>query len=392
MEGNSLFLLKLGELSLKGGNKAYFERVLRQNLAAMLRGSGAQINTASGRIYVKCRAQSESIVENVLKHLSGITGWSKARKVEKNIDAVLGAILAEAGECFNRGMRSFKIEARRTDKSFPFDSYKICCMGGDAVKKYFPQFNIKLQKPDVTISVEIRERAYIYGHVNQGLRGLPVGTAARGLLLLSGGIDSPVAGFMMSMRGMCLEAVYFHAYPYTSDEARQKVVRLAGIIGAYSMGVRLHTIQFTKVQQRIKESAPEDWSTVLLRMAMMECASYLAKMRRCKCLITGESLSQVASQTVENINCSESKASYPVLRPLIGMDKESIIKTACAIGTYETSILPYQDCCVLFSPQHPVLHGDLKLASELYSSLAIHDLIKEAVAGRTVEKLGCPPE
>jgi thiamine biosynthesis protein ThiI len=199
-------------------------------------------------------------------------------------------------------------------------------------------------------------------------------------LLLSGGIDSPVAGFLMASRGMGLDAVHFHAYPYTSAEAKQKVIRLAGILSAYTMGIRLYIVGFTKVQMRIKEAAPPSWATVLLRMAMMDCAEKIARRIKSKCLITGESLSQVASQTIENLTCTQSRISLPVLRPLIGADKDAITRKAKQIGTYATSIEPYEDCCVLFSPPHPVLRGDPAQAVNLYESLELEPLIEEALA------------
>jgi tRNA uracil 4-sulfurtransferase len=206
-----------------------------------------------------------------------------------------------------------------------------------------------------------------------------VGTAGRGLLLLSGGIDSPVAGFLMAARGMGIDAVHFHAYPYTSAEAQEKVVRLSKILGAYTMGIRLFIVGFTKVQMRIKEAAPLPWSTVLLRMAMMDCAEKIARKIKSKCLITGESLSQVASQTIENLTCTQSRIRLPVLRPLIGADKDSITGKAKKIGTYATSIEPYEDCCVLFSPVHPVLRGNPAEAISLYESLELEPLIEEAL-------------
>jgi thiamine biosynthesis protein ThiI len=217
-----------------------------------------------------------------------------------------------------------------------------------------------------------------------------VGTAGRGLLLLSGGIDSPVAGYMMASRGMKIDAVYFHAYPYTSEEARQKTIRMAELVGRHSMGIRLYTVGYTAVQTRIKDKAPEAWSTVLLRMAMMEGAERIAKLRRSKCLITGESLSQVASQTIENIACTGSRVKIPALRPLIGMDKDAIIRKAVEIGSYETSILPYQDCCALFSPPHPVLRGDPAEAAGLYEALDLGELIGAAIRECAMERCGFP--
>lgn len=375
--------MKQGELTLKGGNRESFVKVLTRNLAAMLRGTGAFINKTDGRVYVSCPAEKEAACEDALSRLAGITGWAKVRKTEKTMDAVISAALEEARFCRESGARTFKVEARRTDKSFPLNSYQICCAAGDRITGGIPDFNVNVRSPEATVSIEIRENAYIYGMEHRGLRGLPVGVSGRGMLLLSGGIDSPVAGFLMALRGMRIFAVYFHAYPYTPEEAREKVVRLAEIIGGYAMGVNLSVVSFTKVEQRIKDGSPPEWATVLLRMAMMDCASTLARGKRCKCLITGESLGQVASQTIENIACAESRARLPVLRPLIGIDKESIIKKAVKIGTYETSILPYQDCCTIFSPLHPVIHAPLNEAASLYDALNLGPLLDEAVSTLT---------
>ena len=384
------YLLKPGELTLKGGNRKRFEIVLRRNLSALLKGSGAHIVTCNGRFYVRSPQGSEEKVEDSLDRLMGISGWSKTRSVEKTPEEVISACVDEAEQLLEKGISSFKIEARRTDKSFPLDSYKIRCLAGDAVLSKFPGLKVNVKKPDSVIEVEIREKAYIYSNARKGRRGLPVGTAGRGLLLLSGGIDSPVAGYMMASRGMSLEAIYFHAFPYTSNEAREKAVRLAEIIGLYSMGVRLYIINFTPVQQRIKESAPQEWRTVLLRMAMMECAEKLALNRKLKCLITGESLSQVASQTIENISCTQSRIKLPVLRPLIGMNKEDITLMAESIGSYKTSILPYQDCCLLFNPPHPVLRGDPIEAGILYEAMSIEPLILDALNTAEIEKCSIP--
>jgi thiamine biosynthesis protein ThiI len=347
---------------------------------------------ANGRFYLHCPGGTEERVEDALNHLLGIAGWAKTRVCAKTVEAVLAACVDEARSLYDRGIRTFKIEARRTDKGFPLDSYGIRSDGGHAVLEQVPGMTVDVHSPQSVIEVEIRERAYIFGMSQKGLRGLPVGTAGRGLILLSGGIDSPVAAFLMASRGMAIDAVYFHAYPYTSDEARQKVLTLAERVGRYSLGIRLYTINFTPVQLRIRDNAPLAWTTVLLRMAMMECAENLAGIRGHKCLITGESLSQVASQTVENIGCTQSRIQIPVLRPLIGLDKEEIIRQAAAIGTYETSILPYEDCCVLFSPPHPILRGDPAEASRLYEALELGDLIREALSGAVMEKCGFPED
>jgi thiamine biosynthesis protein ThiI len=383
------YLLKPGELTLKRGNREGFEHILRRNLKAVL-GGNARIEMTAGRIFVRCPEEAEAQTENRLRRLFGIAGWARVETCPKTADDIFHLCIEEARHFFNRGLRTFKVNARRTDKSFPLNSALICSSAGDAILEALPGFKVDVHEPELVITVEIREKAYIYGNGEKGLRGLPVGTAGKGLCLLSGGIDSPVALYMMCSRGMRVEAVYFHAWPYTSNEARQKAVRLAEITGCYGLGVRLHTVPLTTIQMRIKESAPEEWTTVLLRMAMMETAEHLALMRRAKCLITGESLSQVASQTIENINCIQSRIRLPVLRPLIGMDKEEIIGLAKKIGTYETSILPYQDCCVLFSPLHPILHGDPLYAQELYEGLDLKPLLEETLKEMTVEKCAFP--
>jgi thiamine biosynthesis protein ThiI len=382
----TIYLVKPGELTLKGGNRPYFERTLIRNLASRLAGSGASVSATEGRLYVHCDEPARACVEAALRQLAGISGWAHVRVADKSPEAVIQTAVDEARVCFERGARSFKVEARRADKSFPLRSYELNCQAGDAICRAIPAFAVDVHSPAATIKIEVRQRVFVYGAEHPGLRGLPVGTAARGMLLLSGGIDSPVAGYLMALRGMHFHAVYFHAYPYTSGQAREKVASLARLLAPYAMGVKLHVVSFTAVQQKIKERAPEPWRTVLLRMAMMECAGRLARTAKCKCLITGESLAQVASQTLENIACAESRAGMPVMRPLIGMDKESIIKTAVAIGTYKTSILPYPDCCVLFSPPHPVLYGTLEEASRLYQAACLKTEIAAATREMEIEK------
>ncbi|MDR2767548.1 MAG: tRNA 4-thiouridine(8) synthase ThiI [Treponema sp.] len=402
------YLIKLGELTLKGGNRAGFEKLLRRNLVTMLRARvpGARLRTGNGRFYLtleqtpETRGEApaggetdetdslEAAVEAALSRLMGISGWAKTRVCEKTVDAVIASCVEEARALLSRGAGTFKAEARRTDKSFPLTSYEICCAAGDAITGAFPELSVKMKKPQATINIEIREKAYVYSVDKKGRGGLPVGSAGRGLLLLSGGIDSPVAGCLMAGRGMGVDGVYFHTPPYTSPQALDKTTRLAELVGAYAMGMRLWVVNFTEVQKRIGERGPPAWSTVLLRMAMMEAASSLARACRAKCLITGESLSQVASQTIENLSCAQSRALLPVLRPLIGMDKERITAMAKSFGTYETSILPYADCCVLFSPEHPVLRGGVKEAGTLYESLCLPPLIAEAVQSAGVRKCG----
>ena len=387
------YLVKPGELTLKKGNRKYFEKTLKGNLASLFKYSLSKeeskdkklkaelpiIIMRQGRFYVECKKEAAEKTENALDKIIGIAGWAKTICCEKNEKDILNACVEEAKLLWEKGARTFKIEARRTDKSFNLDSYEIRCKAGAAVKEAIPSFEVNVVKPQAVIEVEIREKAYIYGITRKGRRGLPVGTAGKGMLLLSGGIDSPVAGYLMACRGMKIEALYFHAWPYTSDEALKKTRGLAEQLASYNLGINFHVINFMDVEIRIKERAPLEWRTVLLRMAMMECAEKLAHRQKCKCLINGESLSQVASQTIENISCTQLNIKLPVLRPLIGMNKEEIIAIAENIGTYKTSILPYDDLCTLFSPPHPVIKGSTKEAQELYCELEMEELLMEAL-------------
>ena len=257
------------------------------------------------------------------------------------------------------------------------NSYEISCEAAtDVVDQRVLEVN--LHHPDVIIRVEVRDKVFVYCDRHKGCRGLPVGTGGHGLLLLSGGLDSPVAGYRMMRRGMNVDCVYFHAYPYTSAEAQQKVEDLAKIIARFGVDTHINIIPFTEVQMRIRQRAPEAFSTLLLRMCMMRAATLLADRIKAHCLISGESLGQVASQTVQNMAVTESASTYPLLRPLVGLDKDEIIQTAKAIGTYETSILPYEDCCVLFSPKHPVLRASVEEAQRLYKELDAEELIQAA--------------
>ena len=385
----SVYLLKPSELSLKGGNRKSFEKILFQNMQKVFSkiDEKIKIRTTEGRYYISAPDDKCPLVENALNHLIGISGWAKTVILPKIETDVTAAAIEEGKKIFASGAKTFKIDARRTDKSFPITSYELCCKAGDAVLNAVPQLKVNIHKPDDTIKIEIREKAYIYSGGTKGLCGLPVGTAGKGLLLLSGGIDSPVAGFMMACRGMSISAIHFHAYPYTSQEAKEKVISIAKIIGSYNIGLKLYILNFTKVQMQIKQHSPVPWTTVLLRMAMMEASEKAALKIKSKCLITGESLSQVASQTIENLSCTQSRVLLPVLRPLIGFNKEEIIRKAQQIGTYETSILPYEDCCTLFNPAHPVLYGDPAEASAIYESLELGSLIDEALKDYELVKI-----
>ena len=378
------YLAKIGELTLKGSNLQEFENLLKHNAAKYLEGTGAKIALRAGRLYIDCEETFAEKVEFTLNHLIGITGWAKAEVCEKTIEDINRAVFEIAKKEADRGCKTFKIDARRADKSFPMNSYEICCEAAGDVEALM---KVDVHHPDTIIYVEVRERCCVYVDSNIGCRGLPVGCSGKGLLLLSGGLDSPVAGYRMLRRGMKIECCYFHSYPYTSEEAKQKVVTLAQKLAYYGITTYLNVIPFTDVQMKIKEKAPEAWSTLMLRVCMMKLANRLAHRCNAKCIITGESVGQVASQTIENMTVTEHFAELPLLRPLCGMDKEEIIKDSYFIDTYETSILPYEDCCVLFSPRHPVLRGKPEEAEEIYKSLEVDELIEKSYKEREIIKL-----
>lgn len=370
---------------LKGSNIKTFERQLVKNTQAYLAGTNAKIRLNSGRLYIECDDVDVERAKFALSHLIGITGWAETAAVEKDIEAIKKEVYAEALRAKENGAKTFKLESRRSDKTFPYDHYGICSEGAEYVCRD-NILEVDVKNPDVVIMVEVRDKCYVYSDRIKGCRGLPVGVSGKGLLLLSGGLDSPVAGYRMMRRGMTVDSCYFHAYPYTSDEAREKVEHLAQILSCYGIRTHINIIPFTEVQMEIKKKSPESYTTLMLRLCMMKCANLLAKRTGAQCIITGESLGQVASQTIENMSCTESMAEFPLLRPLVGMDKEEIVDTAKEIGTYETSILPYEDCCVLFSPRHPVLRSTVEEAQEIYRNLGVDELIQKAFDERVIKR------
>ena len=378
------YLAKLGELTLKGSNIQEFENLLKHNTAKCLEGTGCKITLRAGRLYIECEEEAAQKVEFLLNHLIGITGWAKCEVCEKNMDDISRTVFELAKKMAEKGAKTFKIDTRRSDKSFPLNSYQISCEAAGPVEELM---KVDVHNPDCVFYIEVREKTFVYTDSETGCRGLPVGSSGKGLLLLSGGLDSPVAGYRMLRRGMKIECCYFHSYPYTSEEAKQKVVTLAQKLAYYGITTYLNIIPFTDVQMRIKEKAPEAWSTLILRVCMMKVANKLAHRCNAKCIITGESVGQVASQTIENMTVTEHFSEYPMMRPCCGLDKEEIIRTAEQIDTYETSILPYEDCCVLFSPRHPVLRGTPEAAEDIYKELEVDDLIEKAYNEREIVKL-----
>ncbi len=387
IDRSAVYLVKVGELTLKSGNIKDFEQRLTQNAQLYLEGKNARVKLRAGRMYVEAPEESAPGVEYALNHLVGIAGWARAVIVERDIEAIKKAVYDQGLMARKAGAKTFKVEARRSDKAFPLNSYEIAREAGEALYEE-GILAVDVHKPDVTVSVEIRERCFVYGEQHPGHRGLPCGTGGKGLLLLSGGIDSPVAGFRMLSRGMKIDCLYFHSHPYTSPEAQGKVEELAKTLARFGVGTHLNVVPFTKVQERIRDKAPVDYATILLRMCMMKVANMACEMTGAKAIITGESLGQVASQTIENLTVTNGCAAFPVLRPLIGMDKDEIIAVAKRIGTYETSILPYEDCCVLFSPKHPVLRARQDETREIYDALEIDGLLEEAFQGREHKRFG----
>ncbi len=378
---DQLYLIKLGEIVLKGENRNFFERKLRKNIKKKLSSYSPRFVTQKGRLFLRVLDCPFEIVSSALKTTFGIQGFSPALSVNKTLDDILNAVLKLMSSTPKEKWKTtFKITSRRADKSFPFSSYEICCKAGDTVLQSYPNIKVDVHNLDTTISIEVRDRAYIYISSEKGPGGLPVGCAGKGLLLLSGGIDSPVAGFLMAKRGLRQDAIYFHTYPYTSDEALGKVKKLAAIVSEYIPEMNLYVVPFTAVQLEINRNSHDEERTLLMRYAMVKIANRVADKIYAKCLVTGEALSQVASQTLESLILTDSASDLLIFRPLIGLDKEEIITKAKRIGTYETSILPYEDCCTIFSPEHPLVKPEKAKLTEAYQKINLEPMVLEAVA------------
>lgn len=380
------YLAKIGELSLKGGNKKIFEQKLISNFSALCNNQNIKVMVHSGRMYVECEKEECEVVEKSLSHLIGITSWAKTYPTEKTLEAISLIVMQEAKKAKENGAKTFKIEARREDKTFPLNSNEIEKEVGGLIHTS-GLLKTDLHNPDVIITIEVRKKAFVYRLSSKGIQGLPTGMSGKGLLLLSGGIDSPVAGYKMLSRGMRVDFLYFHSHPYTPPEAQKKVEDLATLLSQYEIPAYLNIVSFTDIQNRIKAKAPQSYLTLMMRICMMKIANVIAEKIDANCIITGESLSQVASQTIENISIVDSIAKYPVLRPLIGMNKEEIIKEAKNLGSYETSIIPYDDCCSLFAPKHPILYGNHGVAMSIYEKMETEQLFTEAIEKRIVKKL-----
>lgn len=353
--------LSYGEIALKGKNRGQFERMLKNKINRNLSGIDYKLVDDMSKLYVMSNNENIDDITDRLKKVFGIVAMNPSIKVEKTDEAIKEAILNIANEAYENGARNFKVSVNRSDKKFEKNSMDYARELGGHILINSPFENVKMKNPDVMINVEIRKDVYIYTERVKTYGGLPLGSTGKGLVLLSGGIDSPVASFMMAKRGMRLNFVTFHSFPFTSKQALEKIKELTDILSMYMGKVRLYTINILEIQQTINEKTRKEYATILNRRAMMRLAERLAKSMEYQALITGESLGQVASQTLGGLTCTNASVeTMPVFRPLIGMDKTEIIDIAKEIGTYEKSIEPHEDSCVMFSPKHPVTNPKLE--------------------------------
>lgn len=379
-----IILVRYGEIILKGLNRPVFEDALVKNIRGALGSVGeVSIRKSQANIYIEPlegEEQADRIVE-ILKHVFGIVAIIESYESEKSIESVCKTAHEAFGTALSKAA-TFKVEAKRADKRFPLKSPQICAEVGGYLLENFPNLTVDVHSPDVTVHVDIREEnAYVHIGRIKGAGGMPAGTSGRAAMLLSGGIDSPVAGYMIAKRGVRLEAVHFFSYPYTSDRAKDKVIKLAKILASYTGGMKVHIVPFTEIQLQIRDKCPEEYMTLVMRRFMMQIAERIAIKRDCKALVTGESIGQVASQTMNALAVTDDAVSMPVFRPVIGMDKEEIVEIARRIDTFETSILPYEDCCTVFTPKHPSTKPHIDKVVRAQEALDIEKLIQDAIDG-----------
>ena len=389
------FLIKYAEIGVKGKNRHLFEDALVHQIVRCLRPVDGvfAVTREMGRIYVQAEGDYdyEGAVD-ALQHVFGIAGICPVVIVEDTGYENLARKTVEyVRMVYPEGRnRTFKIFARRSNKSYPKDSMELNADLGEAVLYGCPWMKVDVHRPDVVLTVEVRQKIYLYSETIAGPGGMPVGSSGSAMLLLSGGIDSPVAGYMTAKRGVQIDAVYFHAPPYTSERAKQKVIDLAGIVSRYSGQIRLHIVNFTDIQLAIYEKCPHEELTIIMRRYMMKIAERFAEKDGAKALITGESIGQVASQTIDSLVCTNAVCTMPVFRPLIGFDKQEIVDVSTRIGSYETSIQPYEDCCTIFVAKHPVTHPILKIVERSEKKLQgiIEPLVETAIETAETEIIG----
>ena len=391
-----IILLKDGEIVLKGLNRRTFEDVLKKNIKHAISPLGSfEIKSAQSIIYVRPLSEDIDLDEACLRisRVFGIVSYSRAAVCEEK---TLESIMAAAPVYLEKELRAaktFKVEARRSDKRFPYKSPEICAELGGVILDKFPHLTVDVHNPDLVVNVEVRDfGAYVHGAAHKGAGGIPVGTSGNAAILISGGIDSPVAAYMMAKRGLKLTAIHFASPPYTSKRAEDKVVRLLRRVSRYAGKMTMYTVPFTKIQETIRNECPEELFTIIMRRLMMQISSRIAEDNKCTALITGESLGQVASQTIGALSCTDDAADLLVFRPLIGMDKQEIIDISYKIDTYDISIEPYEDCCTVFTPKHPRTRPVLEYVKAAQEKADFAPMIEEAIANLRVTEISAEDE
>ncbi len=379
-----VLLLKFGELFLKGRNRHDFIALLMSNIRRKLRGFNFVLQETQGRL-VLCDydVKLEDEIVAKLQQVFGLVAVADAVEIESSLEK----IEQQVEKLDMSTYKTFKVEVKRADKRFPTPSMELASHLGDVILRKFPSLRVDLYNPDIVVHVEVRNKTYIYSRLFGCIGGLPLGSAGKGLLLLSGGIDSPVAGFLMAKRGLKIEAVHFHSYPYTSVQAKEKVIELAKEISVFCGEIKLHIVSFTEIQEQIHKNCDAEYMITIMRRIMMRIAQKICQENNLGAIVTGESLGQVASQTMQSMNVTNSVVSLPVFRPVIAYDKEEIMKVANKIGTYETSILPYEDCCTVFLPKNPVIRPTIKRAEMLEEKLDIDALVAKALEGEEIVEI-----
>ena len=388
-----IILVKYGEMVLKGLNKKSFEDMLTKNIKRRLKNLGQfKITSAQSTTYITPVDENidlDEVVDRVRK-IFGIASLCRACVCEKDFSDITEKSLEYLNEVLSNA-KTFKVNAKRSDKAFPMKSPEICTELGGILLEKFPNLTVDVKNPEVTVTVEIRDtNAYVHAENLKGAGGLPVGSSGKAMLLLSGGIDSPVAGYMMAKRGVHIAAIHYVSPPYTSERARMKVEQLCDKMTAYCGGIAFYCVPCTELQEAIKDNCPEEYFTVIMRRLMMEIAQRIAINDNCLALITGESVGQVASQTMSAIACTDAVCRMPVFRPLVGMDKTEIIDIARKIDTFETSILPYEDCCTVFTPRHPKVRPNLAYIEKAQSAFDFEPLIQKAIENTEMKTFTYP--
>ncbi|MDO5445661.1 MAG: tRNA uracil 4-sulfurtransferase ThiI [Eubacteriales bacterium] len=381
---NDIILLKLGEIVLKGLNRKTFERKLLSNIAYRLGKIGSfRVSCMQSTVYVEAKDESADMdaAFEACKHIFGIIALTRAAACEKDKDAI-AKLAIEYLKDEMLSAKSFKVESRRSDKTFPMTSIELSQYVGGELQEAYPECTVDVHDPELTVCVEVRDiAAYVHGTPVPGAGGMPVGSNGVAVTLLSGGIDSPVSTYMIARRGVRLIPVHFFSFPYTSEQAKEKVIELAQILTEYCGRMTIEIVPFTHIQEEIRDKCPEEYFTLIMRRFMMRIAEKIALYNGARGIVTGENLGQVASQTMEAMAVTQAVTSIPVIQPLVGFDKEEIVRTARKIGTFETSILPYEDCCTVFTPRHPCTKPKLENVEQVESVLDVDSLVEEAIKG-----------